>query len=141
MRRSRHLLPMAILVIALIAAGTVAGAQNAKAPKAAKARVISLSVVAEDKKGPEGEKHDDFTVTDFHVQAGEPVTLRINNTDTVPHSITSPEAGVRIVALPGLHSYRLLVNNPGKFEWYCEFTCDPWSMQHAGYMRGFITAT
>jgi heme/copper-type cytochrome/quinol oxidase subunit 2 len=80
-------------------------------------------------------------VTDFHVTVAQPVTLRIDNTDTVPHSITSPAAGVSIIVLPGTHDYTLLVNQAGKFEWHCVFPCDPWSMAHVGYMRGFITAT
>ena len=76
-----------------------------------------------------------------HVTVGQPVTLRIDNTDTVPHSITSPEAGVSIVAEPGTHGYTLLVNQAGRFEWHCICPCDPWSMEHVGYMRGFIAAT
>ena len=107
----------------------------------APAKVIDVEVIPEGKKGPEGKMHDDFTVTEFHVTVGQPVTLRINNTDTVPHSITSPEAGVSIVAEPGTHGYTLLVNQAGKFEWHCMFPCDPWSMEHIGYMRGSITAT
>jgi hypothetical protein len=107
----------------------------------APAKVINLEVIAEGKKGPESKMHDDFTVTEFHVTVGQPVTLRIDNTDTVPHSITSPEAGVNIVAEPGTHGYTLLVNQAGKFEWHCVFPCDPWSMAHIGYMRGTITAT
>ncbi|MHB8492586.1 MAG: hypothetical protein ACYDA6_10305 [Solirubrobacteraceae bacterium] len=107
----------------------------------ASAKVVELKVIAEGKKGPEGQLHDDFTVTEFHVTVGQAVTLRIDNTDTVPHSITSQEAGVNIVAQPGTHGYTLVVDRAGRFEWNCMFPCDPWSMQHVGYMRGFITAT
>jgi hypothetical protein len=107
----------------------------------APAAVVELKIVAEGKKGPEGKLHDNFTVTEFHVTVGQPVTLRIDNTDTVPHSITSPEAGVNIVASPGTHGYTLLVKTAGRFEWHCVFPCDPWAMVHVGYMRGFITAT
>jgi hypothetical protein len=105
------------------------------------AKVIELKVIASGKKGPDGKLHDDFTVSEFHVTVGQAVTLRIDNTDTVPHSITSPEAAVSIIVLPGTHDYTLLVKRAGKFEWHCAFPCDPWSMAHAGYMRGFITAT
>jgi hypothetical protein len=117
---------------------TAASPANASSAPAA---VVELKIVAEGKKGPEGKLHDDFTVTEFHVTVGQPVTLRIDNTDTVPHSITSPEAGVNVVAAPGTHGYTLLVKTAGKFEWHCVFPCDPWSMVHVGYMRGFITAT
>jgi len=105
------------------------------------AKVIDVSVIPEGKKGPEGAMHDDFTVSEFHVTVGRPLTLRIDNTDTQPHSISSPEAHVYIIAQPGTHGYTLLVDKPGKFEWHCEFLCDPWAMEHVGYMRGFITAT
>jgi len=124
----------------LSVANQAAAALPTAAPSA-KANVIELKVIASGKKGPDGKLHDDFTVTDFHVTVGDPVTLRIDNTDTVPHSITSPEAGVSIVVLPGTHDYTLLVKQAGKFEWHCVFPCDPWSMAHVGYMRGFITAS
>lgn len=122
-----------------------AGAAGAAAPaSAAAANVpseVSLNVSPEIKKGPEGTLHDAFTVTEYHVIVGKAVTLKIDNTDSVPHSITSPEAGVNIVAEPGTHEYKLLVSKAGKFEWHCIFPCDPWSMEHVGYMRGYITAT
>ncbi len=114
---------------------------GAAAAKASVSETVSLKVIAEGKKGPEGKLHDDFTVTEFHVIVGKPVTLKIDNTDEVPHSITAPEAGVNIIVEPGTHEYKLVVDKPGKFEWHCIFPCDPWSMEHVGYMRGFITAT
>jgi len=124
----------------LAAANQAAAALPTGAPSAL-TKVIELKVIASGKKGPDGKLHDDFTVTDFHVTVGQPLTLRIDNTDTVSHSITSPEAGVSIIVLPGTRDYTLLVKQAGKFEWRCAFPCDPWSMAHVGYMRGFITAT
>jgi plastocyanin len=126
------------------AAGGPARTAPAAAVAAAPANVptlVTLKVIPEGKKGPEGKLHDDFTVTNFNVKVGQPVTLRIDNTDQVPHSISSPEAGVNIIVQPGTHDYTLQVNQAGRFEWRCMFPCDPWSMEHAGYMRGFITAT
>jgi plastocyanin len=105
------------------------------------ANVVSLSVVAEYKPGPEGEKHDAFTTTEFAVRAGQPQQLRIDNTDSVPHSITAPEAGVNIVVMPGTHTYTLLVKQPGRFLWFCRFVCDEWAMQHPGYMSGYINVS
>jgi hypothetical protein len=125
---------------ALALANQVTAALPAGAPSAS-AKVVQLKVIASGKKGPDGKLHDDFTVTEFHVTVGQPLTLRIDNTDTVPHSITSLAAGVNITVLPGTHDYTLLVNKVGKFEWHCVFPCDPWSMAHVGYMRGLITAT
>lgn len=102
---------------------------------------LDLSVSPAIKPGPDGQLHDAFSITDFHVRAGQPVTLRVNNTDSMDHSITAPEAGVSIIVKPGKHTYTLLVTKPGRFLWYCIYPCDPWSMQHDGYMRGSITAT
>ncbi len=116
-----------------------AAAQLAALPPVAKE--VSLSVIPEGKLGPEGEKHDEFTTTNFSVRAGQPQELRIDNTDDQPHSITSPEAGVNIVVMPGVHTYTLLVRAQGKFLWFCDFVCDEWAMQHVGYMSGYITAT
>jgi plastocyanin len=105
------------------------------------AKVVDLSVHAEYKPGPEGEKHDAFSTTEFAVQAGRPQQLTIDNTDSVPHSITSPDAGVNIIVTPGTHSYTLLVKQPGRYLWYCTFVCDEWAMQHPGYMSGYISVS
>jgi len=121
------------------AASQAAAEEVAAEPRVAK--VVSLSVIAEYKRGPEGEKHDAFTTTEFVVRAGQPQELRINNTDSVPHSITSPDAGVNVVVAPGIHTYTLLVKQPGRYLWYCTFVCDEWAMQHPGYMGGYITVT
>jgi len=105
------------------------------------ANVVDLKVIPEGKLGPEGEKHDEFTTTEFAVRAGQPQELRIDNTDEVPHSITAPEAGVNIVVMPGVHTYTLLVSHPGRFLWFCTFRCDEWAMEHPGYMSGYITVS
>jgi plastocyanin len=120
-------------------AASQAAAQASALPPVAK--VVSLSVIAGYKPGPEGEKHDAFTTTEFAVRAGQPQELRIDNTDTVPHSITAPEAGVNIVVMPGTHTYTLLVKHPGSYRWFCAFVCDEWAMQHPGYMAGSISVS
>ena len=102
--------------------------------------VVYLTVAPEIKPGPDGKLHDAFTVTNFQVHAGQPIQLVINNTDSVPHSINSPTAGVNIVAKPGVHTYSLVVSKTGSFAWYCMMPCDPFSMSHFGYMRGYITS-
>ena len=105
------------------------------------AKLVALKVIAASKRGPEGEKHDAFTTTEFAVRAGQPQQLRIDNTDSVPHSITAPAAGVNIVVMPGTHTYTLLVKQPGTFLWFCTFVCDEWAMQHPGYMSGYINVS
>ena len=105
------------------------------------AKAVDLSVIPEYKVGPEGEKHDAFTRTEFAVRVGQPQELRIDNTDSVPHSITAPAAGVNIIVMPGTHTYTLIVKQAGTFLWFCTFVCDEWAMGHPGYMSGYITAS
>ncbi len=121
-------------------AASQAAEQAVALPHVAVAKVVSLSVIAAYKPGPEGEKHDAFTTTEFTVHADQPQELRIDNTDSVPHSITAPTAGVNIVVMPGTHTYKLLVKKTGTFLWFCTFVCDEWAMQHPGYMSGYISA-
>jgi hypothetical protein len=142
---------LAAVVMSLVALvnSSERGAAHAASQRAAEeaaalppvAKVVGLSVIAGYKRGPEGEKHDAFTRTEFAVRAGQPQELRIDNTDSVPHSITAPEGGVNIVVKPGIHTYTLLVKQPGRYLWYCTFVCDEWAMQHPGYMMGYITAS
>lgn len=115
----------------------------ANAPAAVK--VEDLKIIGSYKLGPDGKKHDAFTKTEFAVKVGQPLKLRIDNTDDVPHSIDSPAAGVNIIAQPGVHTYTLLTKAAGKFQWYCMIPCDSdahgWAMQNPGFMSGYITAT
>jgi plastocyanin len=102
---------------------------------------VYLTVSPGIKPGPDGKLHDAFSVTTFYAHLGQPVKLVINNTDTSDHSITAPGAGVSITVKPGVHSYTLLVRKAGRFEWFCMYPCDPYSMSHVGYMRGYIIAS
>jgi heme/copper-type cytochrome/quinol oxidase subunit 2 len=102
---------------------------------------VYLTVSPGLKPGADGKLHDAFSVTNFYVHAGQPIKLVINNTDDAVHSIVAPGAGVNIVVKPGTHTYTLLVRKAGKFQWFCGMPCDPYSMAHDGYMRGFITAS
>jgi hypothetical protein len=103
--------------------------------------VLYLSVSPGIKPGADGKLHDAWSQTDFAVHVEQPMKLVINNTDSVPHSISSPAAGVNIVAKPGKHTYTLLVRKAGTFQWYCGYPCDPYSMSHDGYMHGKIVAS
>ncbi len=143
-------------IVALVQSGqkseTAASAQSVKQAAAATpaaavavAKPIDLKIIGAYKVAADGKKHDAFTKTEFAVKVGQPLKLRINNTDDVPHSITSPVAGVNIVAQPGTHVYTLVARRAGKFQWYCMIPCDSdangWAMQNPGYMSGYITAT
>jgi hypothetical protein len=156
-RRRSNVLGLAVLgafaaVLALIAVDVVAinGAQGAPVRPVVNVVKLSSATTVEPtvyltvspgiKPGPDGQLHDAFSVTDFTVKAGQPVKLVINNTDTSDHSITALAAGVNIVVRPGTHTYTLLVKKQGRFSWICTFPCDPYSMTHVGYMRGYITS-
>ena len=121
-----------------------AGAPTAVAP-AATAKVVSLKILGGFKVGPDRKKHDVFTTTEFAVKVGQPLKLKIENTDDVDHSITAPVPGVNITVKPGVHTYTLVVKQAGRFQWYCIIPCDSdangWAMQNPGYMSGYITAT
>jgi len=134
--------------IALVNSGT--GATPSPTAKAAvqptsPAVVLAVTIRPESKLGSDGKKHDAYSQTDFAVQVGRPLMLRIDNTDNQSHSITSTEAGVDIIASPGTHTYTLLVKKTGRFRWRCVMDCDTgaagWAMTHPGYMAGYITAT
>ncbi len=131
--------------IASAAAAPPATGSTPATAAAAPAETVHLKVIPEGKPGPDGKKHDYFTVTDFNVKVGQRLSLVIDNTDEGDHSIDSPQIGVNIVVKPGLHTYQLVVKEKGRFSWVCMIPCDSnangWAMQHAGYMGGFITAT
>jgi Cupredoxin-like domain len=131
-----------------ITTGIAAPATSATASSAASkvpAELISLKVIPAGKLGPDKIMHDAYTKTEFAVKVGQELELKIDNTDEGEHSITSPEIGVNIVVKPGVHTYRIVVKEKGRFSWFCVIPCDDqangWAMQHAGYMSGYITAT
>ncbi len=101
----------------------------------------SLYVAPSWKPGPNGERRDAFSKTNFIVKVGQPLQLTIDNKDTAVHSITAAKAGVNIVVMPGVHTYTLVVNRAGRFKWVCAYPCDPYSMAHVDYMQGYITAS
>jgi plastocyanin len=110
-------------------------------PATAAPEHLSLYVAPGWKPGPDGERHDAFSITNFNVKVGQQVVLKIDNRDDAVHSITSAEAGVNVVVKPGVHTYTFVVGKAGRFTWFCAYTCDPFSMAHIGYMQGYITAT
>jgi uncharacterized cupredoxin-like copper-binding protein len=115
------------------------------AATAATAKTVSLKIVGGYKLGPDAKKHDAFSKTQFAVKVGQPLKLKIDNTDDVAHSITAPVAGVNLTIKPGTHTYSLVVTQAGRFQWFCIIPCDTdaggWAMSHSGFMAGYITAT
>ncbi|MCW3069247.1 MAG: hypothetical protein JWL67_1872 [Solirubrobacterales bacterium] len=127
------------------AVGQAQAPSAVQAPSTATTKPVDLKIIGASKLGPDGKKHDVFTKTEFAVKVGQPLKLRINNTDDVPHSITAPVAGLNITIQPGTHTYSLVITQAGKFQWFCIIPCDSdshgWAMQNAGFMSGYITAT
>lgn len=103
--------------------------------------VVYLTISADLEPGPDGKLHDAYSQTTFYAHVGQPVKLVINNTDDTAHSITSADAGVNILVKSGTHTYTLIVKKAGRFTWMCNMPCDPFSMQHIGYMKGYIVAS
>ena len=130
----------------VLRAQTPAPATNSAQPaQAAPSATLKVKIEGGVKPGPDGKKHDAYSVTNFPVKVGVPLKLRIDNTDDVPHNIVSPAVGVSIIVKPGVHTYTLQVNTAGRFQWFCTIPCDTdangWAMLHAGFMSGYITAT
>ena len=115
-------------------------AAAAKTATTAAAPLIRLSIEGGVKRGPDGKLHDAFSKTNFNVKVGQPVRLQIDNKDDAPHSITSAAAGVSVIALPGTHTYTMVVKTAGRFEWLCILPCDSdaagWAMTHRATWRG-----
>ena len=129
------------------AAGTPPPATAAATSAASQlpAKTVNLKIVPEGKVGPDGKKHDYFTVTNFDAKVGQRLNLVIDNTDEGEHSINSPVIGVDVVIKPGIHTYQMVVREKGRFSWFCIIPCDSnangWAMQHAGYMGGYINVS
>ncbi|MDX6527471.1 MAG: hypothetical protein QOI43_2982 [Gaiellales bacterium] len=133
------------LVLSGVKSDTTVVTTRAPVAAAPSSPPISLSIAGSSKRGPDGKMHDAFTKTNFAVKVGKPTRLRINNTDDVPHSISSVEAGVTIIVQPGVHTYTIVAKKAGRFLWVCNIVCDSgaagWAMSHPGYMAGYITAS
>jgi plastocyanin len=101
------------------------------------------------RRGPDGQWHDAFLPADFTVHAGATVTVTVENQDSGPHTFTSPSMNVnQIISGGGSASAPQQVTftftapaKSGKYAWWCATPCDPWSMAHDGYMRGYVTVT
>jgi heme/copper-type cytochrome/quinol oxidase subunit 2 len=132
-------------VVALVHSDSGAPVPSSGVSTKAATSALDVKIMGSWKLGPDGKRHDAWTQTDFAVKVGKPLKLRINDADSSPHSLTSPEAGVNIIVLPGVHTYMLVVHKRGRFHWRCIMTCDTeaagWAMTHSGYMSGYITAS
>ena len=100
------------------------------------------------KKGPEGTWHDAFLPASFSVKPGATVVVTAVNYDEGAHSFTSPQLGTNVIIPAGSAKHPKATTftfhapkKPGKYLWFCNQPCDPFSMSHIGFMRGDATVT
>lgn len=124
-------------------------APAAAATPAAPPQSVTMSFrsdIEHGRKGPDGTWHDAGLPAVYSVRAGSRVRVTLLNYDSSPHSFTAPGLGVdQIVAggspaNPGRATFTYTApSKPGRYDWWCKFPCDPWAMNHVGYMRGYVT--
>ncbi len=109
---------------------------------------VALAIKADTqhaKKGPDGKWHDAYLPAAFSVKTGDKVVVTIRNYDPAPHTFTATKLGLNVVIKPGSGSHpsvtTLTFRAPrvGAYTWQCLGNCDPWAMNHLGFMKGRIT--
>jgi plastocyanin len=109
-------------------------------------KIVVKSDEEHGKKGSDGNWHDAFLPADFSVKAGATVHVVVENYDDAEHSFTAPDLGMN-VTIPGGSETKASVTNftfrapakAGSYEWFCAIPCDPWAMNHDGFMRGVVS--
>ncbi len=131
--------------------GVMHAATSQQASPGVAPATVKLLVKADDehaKKGPEGTWHDAYLPANFTVKAGQQVTVHVYNYDEGKHSFTSPMIGVNATIAAGTEKKPtettftfVAPTEAGEYEWFCDFPCDPWAMEHKGFMRGEVTVS
>ncbi len=128
-------------------------ASSATPATAARAEAVKLTIKSDDehgRRGPDGKWHDAYLPANFAVHAGDKVTVTVYNYDTGSHTFTSStlSAGGVINEMipagsekaPHQTTFTFTApSQPGRYLWWCAMPCDPWAMEHIGYMRGYVT--
>jgi plastocyanin len=98
------------------------------------------------KRGPDGNWHDAFLPANFTVRAGATVKVTVLNYDDMPHSFTSQALGLNVTipggweTAPSTTTFTFTApSGAQRYMWWCALPCDPFSMSHVGYMRGYIS--
>lgn len=120
-----------------------------KASSSSAVETVKLTVKSDEehaKKGPEGTWHDAYLPAGFTVQPGATVKVVVSNYDEGAHSFTSTALGTNVIIAAGKPNKPTVTTftfhapaKAGRYQWWCNQPCDPWSMSHNGYMRGFVT--
>lgn len=147
-----------VSIMGLVAAcGGASAAANSSAssdPASSNGENITAYVFTDDMgiiKGPDGQGHDVLVPSNFVVQAGTPVHLKVINYDDMSHSITAPDMNLNLIINPATDAGPVTTDltftptTKGTFRWHCDLKCDPWSMSDGysgpgqeGFMAGFI---
>lgn len=95
--------------------------------------------------GGTGKVQDAYSPAYFAVPAGTEIHVTVINYDTGWHTFTSPVLGLNVWVRPaGTHpsttTFTFTAPKSGYFEWFCNLPCNPYSMQHPGYMEGEVHA-
>jgi hypothetical protein len=100
------------------------------------------------KMGSDGSWHDAFLPADFSVRPGSMVRVTVYNYDEGEHSFTSPGLGTNVTIAAGSEEKPAVTTftfrapqKEGRYTWLCALPCDPWAMNHNGFMRGIVTVT
>lgn len=124
---------------------TAATAAAAAAP-VQHVKLVVKSDTEHAKKGPEGTWHDAFLPADFSVSAGATVEVTVYNYDDAPHSFNASGLGVNVTVPGGSEtepSEKTFTfhapQHAGRYAWFCVMPCDPWAMNHDGFMKGYVT--
>lgn len=117
------------------------------APTAAEdMKIVVKSDEEHGKMGSDGNWHDAFLPADFSVKPGSTVRVTVYNYDEGEHTFTAPGLGTNVTisagseAKPAITTFTFQApQKAGRYQWFCALPCDPWAMNHNGFMRGFVS--
>lgn len=124
-------------------------ARTISAAEAGPTEEVKLTIKSDEehaKKGPEGTWHDAYLPADFSVKPGTTVRVTVLNYDEAEHTFDSPSLGTNAMIPAGSEESPSETTftfkapkKAGHYLWFCTMPCDPWAMEHNGFMRGFVT--
>jgi len=133
-------------VAATAALGSLTGA--AVAAPAVHVDRVALTIKSDTqhaKKDANGKWHDAYLPAAFSATTGDKVVVTIRNHDPAPHTFTAKKLGLNVVVKPGsaahpsVTTFTFTAPKAGSYTWQCLANCDPWAMNHLGFMKGLVT--
>lgn len=135
------------------AAAAAASASAAARAQASTGTPVSLQVMMKSgaehaKLAPDGKYHTATLPANLSVEVGDRVTVTVLNYDPSPHTFTAPALNVNAVipggsaGSPSKTTFTFAAPaKAGRYLWYCSVPCDPYSMTHVGYMKGYVAVS